>query len=110
MTIEVKLFEVRDRATFVPVACVMLRGSMTVEDSYLCRRVGYDLIRNNVLYFRLNGDGKALSDPHEWGDRTNQTAHLHILSEWNDLKSGDVVDVEYILGEANSKKITERCG
>lgn len=86
----------------------MLRSPMVMENTYLARRVGYDLSTTNVLYFRLNGDGMACSDPHEWGDRTNANAHMHIIQNWDVLSSGDVVDVEYILKETTEPKKSER--
>jgi len=36
------------------------------------------------------------------------TAHKYIIDHWVDLKEGDVVDVEFILGEASEKKISQR--
>ena len=41
-------------------------------------------------------------------DRTIQTAHKHIASNWQSLTSGDIIDVEYILNETKEKKISER--
>ena len=35
-------------------------------------------------------------------------AHRHIQYSWDELESGDVVDVEYILGESKFKKVSER--
>ena len=105
---EVKLFEIRDRMTFFPVYCVALKPPFSTEEKYLIDRVGYNMWKRHVLYARLNGDDKALSDPYAWGDRTNLTAHRYILDNWTELKSGDVVDVEYILKETTGPKKSER--
>jgi uncharacterized GH25 family protein len=35
-------------------------------------------------------------------------AHNYIIKHWHDLHDGDVVDVEWILGETKQKKISER--
>jgi hypothetical protein len=37
-----------------------------------------------------------------------RVAHDHIMRHWSTLKDGDVVDVEYILGEAATPKTSER--
>jgi hypothetical protein len=36
------------------------------------------------------------------------TAHLHIRDQWESIADGDVVDVEFILGETSVKKVSER--
>lgn len=106
---EVKTFEVRDRATFIP--CIGIRiGAFETEgaDQYLVRRAGYgDPI---VLFGRLDG-GDFHYDPYEWGGgaRTMQQAHRYVEQCWKNLHSGEVIDVEYILGEKPTRKMSERC-
>ena len=53
------------------------------------------------------------NDPYEWSDlgmglRTMQVAHNYIIEHYSGLSDGDVVDVEYVLGERLSPKISER--
>jgi len=55
----------------------------------------------------LTGERKASADPYFWGDRTFTTAHFYITQEWAQLTSGDVVDVEFILGERTEPKLSE---
>lgn len=102
---QVKCLEVRDRATFIPVMAVS-----TVPDNegqgYLLRRVGFRDLQ--VIMTWLTGERQATADPYFWNDRTLQVAHSHILEHWEDLSDGDVVDVEFILGETTTKKISER--
>jgi hypothetical protein len=40
------------------------------------------------------------NDPYDWGDRTFQIAHDYIEKHWDSLKSGDLIDVLFILGES----------
>ena len=49
-------------------------------------------------------------DPYNWvrDTRTKRTAHSHIERNWADLRDGDVIDVEFILGETAIKKVSER--
>ena len=103
---ETKLFEIRDVGTFVPVMCTLM-GSETKAEKYLLMRVGYGE-RQFVLMTILTRN-LTKYDPEEWCDRTFQTAHEHIQENWSSLNTGDVIDVEFVLGETHHKKISERC-
>jgi hypothetical protein len=47
-------------------------------------------------------------DEHNWKSRrTIPNAHRHLIEHWEELNSGDVIDVEYILGDSLVKKISE---
>jgi hypothetical protein len=110
---QVKLFEVRDRATFIPVLAVRLLPS-TDQESWLLAESGYGLCRecqgNYILLMRLHGGSDQYeSSPHYWGgSRTMKTAHEHIIDNWWNLQSGAVIDVEYVLGEAPVPKVSQR--
>ena len=85
------------------------------EDSaqaYLIRRAGYSLEgTDSIVLFNLNGGGRAVNyDPYAWGDRTFLTAHKYIIENFDVLKDGDIIDVEFILGETTNKKTSERFG
>lgn len=112
---EVKLLEIRDRATFIPAMAVRLTARDETE-FYLLRRTGYSEVQMHTLrepvepyivLWRLEG-GPAEYDPYAWGNRTMANAHKYIIEKWQTLKSGDVVDVQYILGETKEAKSSER--
>lgn len=112
---QVKMFEVRDEATFIPVVAVRMVPDPVMDpptkceaQRYLLRRVGYPMDEPQVVLFRANGNGHAYSDPYDWPNRTMQVAHLHILEYFDWLKDGDVVDVEFILGISSAPKVSER--
>lgn len=115
---EVKALEVRDRSTFIPVLAVDmnappvgLRNHNAVK--YLLRRCGYPCDgKPNIVLTRLSGNGQATNDPYAWacGSRTMPTAHQWIIENWASLHDGDVVDVEFILGETTEPKKSERLG
>lgn len=112
---QVKAFEIRDRMTFIAcIAIKMMPDGETAESRmpqrYLLRRCGYACDeRNDVIFTRMDGGStKAPSDPYEWKDRTMHVAHLHVVEKWDDLKDGDVIDVEFILKETKEKKLSER--
>jgi len=97
---ETKLFEVRDKMTMVGVLAVQLSAA----DGYLARRCGYGA--PCVILTRLQG-GRSCYDAYDWADRTMTTAHNYIQERWSELRTGEVVDVEYILGETSTPKRSE---
>lgn len=131
---EVKLIEVRDRATFIPCIAIRLAATSLDERSpldyvqrvgilkaelFLLRRAGYarDLVQPDeipargqfyILFARLEGDGYLHHDPYEWPNRTMKIAHLHIAEHWSSIVSGQVIDVEFVLGETSEAKLSER--
>lgn len=106
---EIKLFEVRDRGTFIPAFSIQMCGADNDDERYLLRRAGYGCASLCVLFGRLDG-GETHYDPFEWhgGARTMHEAHLHVERNWNDLASGQVICVETILGERETSKVSER--
>ena len=108
---EVKLLEVRDIGTCVPLLVVRM-GSVDETEQRLLWRVGYPSREpHGVMITALTGERKASADPYFWRDRTFAVAHQYIIEKWDDLTSGDVVDVEFILGESAAPKASEiqRC-
>lgn len=103
---ETKTLEIRDRMTFMP--CLAIKCHATNErESFLLRRDGYSSETALVLFGRLGG-GKFTYESFEWADRTMQTAHQYIEQNFDTLTDGDVIDVEFILGETKHAKTSER--
>lgn len=104
-----KLFELRDRGTFVPVLCIKVESGNESE-RYLLRRSGYELPSDLIIMTGLTGGNeKSTYNPHDWGgNRTRHYAHKYIQKHWEELESGQVVDVEFIHGETAAPKISER--
>jgi hypothetical protein len=104
---ETKLFEIRDEGTHIDVAA-MKTISDAEQDQYLLRRAGYGVDSNLILISRLDG-GQCHCDPYCWTNgRTMQIAHEYIAKNFDLHDSGDVIDVEYILGQTVEPKISER--
>lgn len=118
-----KLFEIRDRGTLIPVMATKMRtesdGSASEDETmdaeeYLLHGSGFNPNgKPLVVLCRLECsgvDGNATYDPFAWGGgaRTLKVAHRHIIDHFDELPSGAVVDVEFILGETKQPKITER--
>ena len=109
-----KTFEIRDRATFIPVLAVKLEPGCEA-DRYLISRAGFSPDPERQSTFVLlaqiyGGEGKCSSDIYYWGNnpRTFQIAHNYIIKHFDSLESGAVVDVEFILGETSEPKQSER--
>jgi hypothetical protein len=104
----VKTFEIRDVATFIPAVGVLCSriNQDSEQDAFLMRCAGYGP-EEVVLLTKLSG-GKSEYDPYDWGDRTMTCAHHYIQENFHSLETGAVVDVEYILNETQTPKVSER--
>lgn len=102
---EVKILEIRDRGTMIPAYAILAQAA-NAEQDFLLRRVGFNGQPSVIVSF-LNGERISTADAYAWGDRTMQTAHLYIEDKFKELKDGDVVDVEFILGETQQPKQSE---
>ena len=106
---QAKVFEIRDEGTFIAALAVDINPTNEAQ-RYLMRRCGYPCDgRPNVILTRLDAIGRMISnDPYEWAGRTWPVAHEYIIEHWLTLSDGDVVDVEFLLGETSSPKQSER--
>lgn len=109
-----KTFEIRDRATFMPVLAIQLDPAGERE-RYLLARAGFGASATaQATYILLvpltYSPPGATSDPYAWesGARTLPLAHRHIRDHWNELSTGDVIDVEYLEGERTAPKRSEQ--
>jgi hypothetical protein len=105
---ETKILEIRDRGTYLPVMATKMYSDNEIEWHYL-RDQGYPMDGSLIVVCKLTGC-KSHYDKYKW-DSTSRTmiiAHGFIEENYDSLKSGDVVDVEYILGETKTKKRPQR--
>lgn len=111
MNTNIKILEIRDRATFIPVIAIRLDENFQEDELRLMKFVGYgidDKSHNNyTILIKLSDVNSTNYDPYEWGDRTMLHSHKYIHENWKDLKTRDVIDVEYILGESSTKKTSQ---
>jgi hypothetical protein len=107
-----KAFEVRDKCTFMPVVAVKCEPENESE-RFMLARTGYGReIADQcgyILLAKLDGGESVMDcDPHSWnGCRTMQTAHQYIIEHFDELEAGAVIDVQFILGETDSPKLSE---
>ncbi len=106
-----KTFELRDAGTFIPALAIALSPGCE-EDRYLIARAGFgrdpESQGKHVILTRLTG-GSAEYDIYNWGGagRTMQYAHKYIIENFDRLESGQVIDVEFILGMTDKPKSSE---
>lgn len=101
---DVKLIEIRDSDTMIPAIAIKL-GARNEAEVFLLDQAGYgDPIEAGryTLLARIDGsaDRSLEFDAKEWafkGSRTMEIAHRHLDEHWDEIKSGDIVDVEYLL-------------
>ena len=105
--LESKVLEVRDIATHIDVLAIRMLAKNGIQNYYIHVRSGYPKDGSCIAMMNLNDCAPGNVDPYAWGDRTYATAHHYIYEHFGELKDGDVVDVEYILGEKPTKKISE---
>lgn len=107
-----KCLEIRDRHTFLPVICIKPVAE-NEDQRYLLRRDGYSLQADDPIIIMIDAHCRGVNyDPYKWDrdTRTKPVAHKFIMEHWDELADGDVVDVEFILGETATKKQSERKG
>lgn len=104
---ETKVFEIRDSATFIPVLATKM-ASDNEQESYLIKHVGYSSSHVCILVTYL-AENKSYYDPFQWSTaRTMPIAHQYIINNFDELATGSVIDVQFILGETDEPKLSER--
>lgn len=109
---EIKVLEIRNSNTFLPVICIKPVPDNEAQRCLL-RRDGYSCQPDDPIIIMIDAQCRGVAyDPYDWphDPRTKQNAHLYIEQHWRELKDGDVIDVEFILGETASQKVSERFG
>lgn len=107
-----KTIEIRDKGTFVPALAVKLTPS-NEQDRYLLARCGFGLKPEEqssfVLLMGLQSHPERVTyNPYDWGNnRSRFCAHKWLIEHFDEIESGAVVDVEYILGESSVPKVSE---
>ena len=106
---EVKAVEIRDDGTFIPALAIQL-GDMNEAERYLAGRAGFVgdscLGWPYVILIPLESlSGTTYSCTR--GSRTYDTIHQFLATHFDEVRSGQVLDVEYILGEVSAPKQSE---
>ena len=100
---QTKLLEIRDSMTMIPALAIEISG----QDGPLARRAGFG--DTMIILIKLE-DAQCQWDVYGWDlqrGRTMHEAHKYIQAHWEMLMPGDVVDVQFILGETPAPKVAE---
>ena len=101
-----KLIEIYDEGTMIIAVCVDMNPENEQQRRGL-RCYGFPCDgQPNIMLTHANGGKKASNDPYAWSNRTFGIAHNYIMVNWATLNDGDVVDVQFILGETKLPKIS----
>lgn len=105
---KLKILEIRDRATFIPVIAIRMSSKDPTKRYYL-KRLGFGEDYPLIELIRMDNEDCSYA-PCKWdcNTRTMIEAHKYIVKNWSNLNNGDVIDVEYILGETETPKVSER--
>ena len=103
---ESKVFEIRDRLTFYAVLATKVGATDEIEEWYVnkCGLRGHP----PVIVTKLSS---LTTEAHyfAWEEgRTLQFAHRYIAENFDNLKHGGVIDVEFLKGETSVAKISLR--
>lgn len=124
---EVKAVEIRDRATFIPALAIRLGPihnrlwpeqdedafqEIREAERYLLSRSGYGQTpeRQCEFLYIINlqtGQVSLHSDGGTWVGTVGRAAQW-LRENWEEFKSGSVVDCEFIRGETKEPKTSER--
>ena len=110
----VKFLEIRDRATCITAIAVKFSPE-SEQERWLLMTAGFGNLvveqQEYVLFGSINGGARDIfTDPYKQQDRTMHTAHLFVRKNFDDLKNGQAIDVEFILGETDKPKTTDNTG
>jgi hypothetical protein len=107
---QIKCLEIRDSMTFIAVICIRPVPENEAQH-YLLRRDGYrGDAKTERCIIMIDAQCRGVSyDPYNWpaNPRTHRVAHHWIEEHWHELRDGDVIDVEFILGERPTPKQSE---
>jgi len=124
--IETKLIEIRDSMTFIPALATRLVAVETQRERdwrdedpeetcgydtecWLLGCAGLGRLGSYTVLLGHMQDNKYRVDSCEWGSaRTMRVVHEWLEQHWDEVRSGDVIDVEFILGETSEPKRSER--
>lgn len=112
--LEVKLVEARDDGITMALMFVKMAPDNPSE-KWLLARSGYgDCPEEYIIMVDINegdnfkGQTSASETDYAYGFRTRTVVHHFMEDNWDTVKPGDVVDVQYILGETSSPKKSEQ--
>lgn len=112
--VKAKFFEVRDSMTMMPIMVTEIKLTGNKAEDWLMWKVGLGRPESGCYRFLVTElqTGESHYEPHDWRPnttiRTMREAHSYIEEHYDQLETGAVIDVQFILGEKPEPKISER--
>ena len=103
----IKTVEIRDRATYIPAFAIRMWGS-DVKELFLFKSCGYGIMGSCVMLIPLQApwlSARCSDEQKNMNGRTIAEAHKWIEKNFSSINNGDVVDVEFILGEKDKPSL-----
>lgn len=110
-----KTFEIIDRKGMIPALAILLKPE-TNADGFILHS-----LENAIALIRLDKfDMIGTKVPAQWyvlekqyfswigENRTLQVAHKYIIDNWENLISGSVIDVEFVMGLTQKPRLTTK--
>lgn len=101
--VTLKFLEVRDICTNITVFAFATRSEDPIESYHLIRE---GFCQDTIMMGRLE-TGETHYDPYDW-DSTLFKAHEYLLEHFNELQTGDVIDVAFLNGRRDKPAMSER--
>lgn len=104
---EVKMLEIRDICTTIPVIAIKT-ASETADEMKFFDRAGF--CDDSVILIKATGYVECECDCYDWrkdGTRTMFHAHQFIVANFDDIPNMSVIDIEFILNESEAPKKSE---
>lgn len=101
----IKALEIRDEGTKISMFAIKVFGDNEAQRA-VCRDAGYGDSDNLVILLGAH-DCQGHYSPNCQRGHTRQIAHQFIREHFDELKDGDVVDVEFITGRRPAPKESE---
>ena len=102
----VKALEIRDEGTTIPMWAIKPTADNEAQRAVL-RHAGYGDHPGDYVILIGAHDCEGHYNPADQDGRTRQVAHMWIKQHFDELKDGDVVDVEFILRKRATPKTSE---
>lgn len=98
--IESKIFEIRDKGTYIPILAVLMESNDPAENYHL-KRFSW----SHIYVFKI-ANGEPVFK-WEWEGRRISVIYPHITKHWYELQSGSVIDIQVLLGETTEPATSE---
>lgn len=104
--LKAKVLEILDRATYIPVIATDI-FSGEAQESRHTRRLGFNPLNRNKIIITRFDPIRTLYNVYDEPNTRTREAYRYIQDHFDKLKSGDVIDIEYLLGETSMPKLSD---